>query len=531
MSTTGRAARHGWDAPSESDQLGHRDVLPAPGKRTLTERLMRRRADGGELGPDAEHLVDDAGRGGGESLPGHLRGRLERSLGADLSGVRVHTGDTSNRAAASVGALAYTTGQDIHFGAGTYDPESASGQELIAHEVAHTVQQRGAAPTPQPKLEVSQPGDAHEAEADAFASAFVAGGTSAVTAGAVDGGIDRKTPPGPGGEVKTEQSLEIDLGGGKKVKFTSSSLSAEVELDKKEFPDPPFEKSKTFPTYFAPGVFGYISVGCAAGVSDTMKVSLTASKSGEGDATTWSVSVGGTSEVKGELKASLSLGVGAGCPGILGLRAEAAALPSVSLTANTGITGALNWSKAAGVTGTISMPFEVKGELAAELALRLLYDVFWKPNPSEFAKYTLAKWVIATAQMNMTPKITIPGGFSATYTEPSIQWGDSPEPQHAGGREAGSFVSDYQNGGPGGDGGGSGSGPGVAPTEDEGEVLLDDGAGETEIPAAPAPGASEFEHGECVDPSLGGPNQSTSEPDQSTSEPDQSTADDGGMCY
>src|SRR5262249_49592732 len=74
-----------------------------------------------------------------------------------------------------VGAKAYTVGQDIHFGAGHYDPSSTTGQHLLAHEVAHTVQQQGGTPTRQNKLEVSSPTDGFEHEADCAADAMVAG--------------------------------------------------------------------------------------------------------------------------------------------------------------------------------------------------------------------------------------------------------------------------------------------------------------------------------------------------------------------
>lgn len=58
--------------------------------------------------------------------------------------------------------------------AGEYDPHSADGQRLIAHEAVHTVQQAGSAPRTQHKLEVSSPGDAHEIEADSLAEKMVA---------------------------------------------------------------------------------------------------------------------------------------------------------------------------------------------------------------------------------------------------------------------------------------------------------------------------------------------------------------------
>ncbi len=156
----------------------------APGKVPITARLARRPAasltgeprDGNGVAAGADALVQQASAASGAPLPGDVRGRFEASLGADLSAVRVHTGPDSARAAAAVGARAYTTGNDVHFGAGQYASEDPFGLHLLAHEVAHTVQQAGAAPTLQPKLEVSAPGDAAEVEADAIADALVAGG-------------------------------------------------------------------------------------------------------------------------------------------------------------------------------------------------------------------------------------------------------------------------------------------------------------------------------------------------------------------
>lgn len=113
---------------------------------------------------------------GGAPLPPAQRATFERSLGIDLFSVRVHTGAASEAAAASVGARAFATGQDIHFAAGQYQPDDPTGVHLLAHEVAHTVQQRGGNTTSQAKLDVSQPGDASEIEADRFADHIVHGG-------------------------------------------------------------------------------------------------------------------------------------------------------------------------------------------------------------------------------------------------------------------------------------------------------------------------------------------------------------------
>jgi hypothetical protein len=132
----------------------------------------------------AESLVDTAASSSGAAMPADLQQRFESSLGADLSGVRIHVGSESATACEAVGARAYTVGNDIHFGEGHFDVGSSAGQELLAHEVAHTVQQSGgAAQGAQFKLEVSTPGDAHEIEADRAAAAMIAGEPAQVSAG------------------------------------------------------------------------------------------------------------------------------------------------------------------------------------------------------------------------------------------------------------------------------------------------------------------------------------------------------------
>jgi hypothetical protein len=79
----------------------------------------------------------------------------------------VHHDDHAAALSRAVSARAFTVGRDIFFGAGEYSPASAGGRELLTHELAHVVQQRGAAQSG--PLSVSEPGDALEREADAAA--------------------------------------------------------------------------------------------------------------------------------------------------------------------------------------------------------------------------------------------------------------------------------------------------------------------------------------------------------------------------
>jgi outer membrane protein OmpA-like peptidoglycan-associated protein len=76
--------------------------------------------------------------GPGRPLPAHQQAAMERKLGRDFSNVRVHTG---SRVPGEVGAKAFAYGRDIVFGPGHYQPQVASGRDLIAHELAHVAQQ------------------------------------------------------------------------------------------------------------------------------------------------------------------------------------------------------------------------------------------------------------------------------------------------------------------------------------------------------------------------------------------------------
>lgn len=75
---------------------------------------------------------------GGLPLPRDVQAKMEKALSANFSDVRVHVGPE----AASIGAVAFTWGTDIHFAPGQYNPNTPHGQFLLGHELAHVVQQR-----------------------------------------------------------------------------------------------------------------------------------------------------------------------------------------------------------------------------------------------------------------------------------------------------------------------------------------------------------------------------------------------------
>ncbi|MGH6919765.1 MAG: DUF4157 domain-containing protein, partial [Geminicoccaceae bacterium] len=109
------------------------------------EDLQMKRASGAtvEIGPGVQAQIGGL-RGGGQRLAPALRGFFEPRFGHDFSQVHVHQGSQASEAARSVGARAYTLGQDVVFGLGEYRPESDPGRRLIAHELTHVIQQTGA---------------------------------------------------------------------------------------------------------------------------------------------------------------------------------------------------------------------------------------------------------------------------------------------------------------------------------------------------------------------------------------------------
>ena len=92
------------------------------------------------VSPDLETSIAQA-RGGGQPLDRSIREPIEQAMGADFSGVKIHTDAQADQLNRSVQARAFTTGQDVFFRQGEYNPGSRGGQELIAHELTHVVQQ------------------------------------------------------------------------------------------------------------------------------------------------------------------------------------------------------------------------------------------------------------------------------------------------------------------------------------------------------------------------------------------------------
>lgn len=109
---------------------------------------VQRKAAGDSTPATAPSKVHDVLGASGQPLDATTRGYMETRFGRDFGNVRIHTDQRATESARSVDALAYTSGDNIVFSGGAYDPYSGAGKHLLAHELAHVVQQNGAEAAP-----------------------------------------------------------------------------------------------------------------------------------------------------------------------------------------------------------------------------------------------------------------------------------------------------------------------------------------------------------------------------------------------
>ena len=214
-------------------------------------------------------------KGPGHPLAPVLRTEMQQRLGWDFSHVRVHADATAGKSAQAVHARAYTVGSHVVFAPDQYAPATARGRELLAHELAHTVQQRAGA------NHGFSPGgnDALEASADAAASAVADGRSGVVPMPA--SGIGMARQPDDGADKSTTQATKTPsrfLPGG----FTDEEMNrvtqeaenrqklgllaltlAERQARRREFWDhnpsySDYEEALAFDLYWDPKQEGYI---------------------------------------------------------------------------------------------------------------------------------------------------------------------------------------------------------------------------------------------------------------------------------
>jgi outer membrane protein OmpA-like peptidoglycan-associated protein len=118
-SSPGEAARMNMAISPKADDLVIPKLQPA---QTIEQRI-------------------NGSRGYGQPLGNNVSTSMAQAFGTDFSGVRIHTDGESDQLNQALRAKAFTTGQDIYFRSGEYAPGSRDGQELLAHELTHVVQQ------------------------------------------------------------------------------------------------------------------------------------------------------------------------------------------------------------------------------------------------------------------------------------------------------------------------------------------------------------------------------------------------------
>ncbi|MEA5418552.1 DUF4157 domain-containing protein [Spirulina sp. CCNP1310] len=132
-------------APEEEEKMqAKRETAPEEEEKMQAKPQLQRQGVSGAVSPELEQSLNRA-KAGGQSLDPQIQAKMGQAMGADFSGVKVHTDSQADQLNQAIQAKAFTTGKDVFFRQGEYNPGSSSGQELIAHELTHVVQQ-GATP-------------------------------------------------------------------------------------------------------------------------------------------------------------------------------------------------------------------------------------------------------------------------------------------------------------------------------------------------------------------------------------------------
>jgi Domain of unknown function (DUF4157) len=136
------------------------------------QRVSVGRSESSQVPP----VVHEVLRSPGQPLDATTRAFMEPRFGHDFSAVRVHTDGRAAASARAVNALAYTFGRNVVFAAGQYTPDSAAGRRLLAHELAHTIQQDGTPAGAPAELDAGDATTPGEREAERAVAAIEGGG-------------------------------------------------------------------------------------------------------------------------------------------------------------------------------------------------------------------------------------------------------------------------------------------------------------------------------------------------------------------
>lgn len=188
----------GADLVYRAAAAGRTDVLGPAGMLDL-QRAVGNAGVNTLIEDERSPVHDVVNSGGGRPLDADARADMESRFGQDFGDVRVHTDGAAHESARSVNAQAYTVGSNIVFQRGRYDPSSADGRHMLAHELTHVVQQRSGPVDGTDAgggVRVSDPSDRFEREASANADGLMAGAAPSVSVGA-GASVQRQEVPAP----------------------------------------------------------------------------------------------------------------------------------------------------------------------------------------------------------------------------------------------------------------------------------------------------------------------------------------------
>jgi hypothetical protein len=147
VSRPGDASEKQADAAADKVMRMTDDELPAskhnlsqPLQQSITPVVQTKSESGNSVGSELSGKIASS-QGGGNRLDANTQSFMQNRFGTDFSGVRVHTDTEAVKMNRELNAKAFTVGKDIYFNDGQYQPETRSGKHLLAHELAHTIQQ------------------------------------------------------------------------------------------------------------------------------------------------------------------------------------------------------------------------------------------------------------------------------------------------------------------------------------------------------------------------------------------------------
>lgn len=112
-------------------------------RKPLASFIQKKEESGGTTASEAVSQQINATRGNGSSMDAATASFMESRFGSDFSGVKIHAGSDAIQMSRALNAQAFAVGSDIYFNEGKYNPSSAEGKHLLAHELTHTIQQSG----------------------------------------------------------------------------------------------------------------------------------------------------------------------------------------------------------------------------------------------------------------------------------------------------------------------------------------------------------------------------------------------------